>query len=430
MFCPAFRKLRFLCLIGAVATWLGCADGDLLVDPASDAPVAEKGVSPSNSLLGAPQWVIVLESGASAQSFANDHGLVTVSVLNEADLYLFQGPGDLSALQADPRVQSAEPNDDIVFSEPVDLIMGFYEGSWSESTYPGQSALSGLHLDQVHRVATGNAVTVAVLDTGVDPTHPHLSDQVLLNPIPFLGQSETVPNGLDDDGDGQVDEAFGHGTHVAGIIATVAPGAKILPIRVLNDDGVGTAFDLAVGLYEALFLQADIVNLSLSLNAYSPVIANLLQLLDAAGIRVVAAAGNTGTDPKYPATDAVTVGVAALDSHQLLATFSGRGNVPLGAPGVDVVSSFPGGQLAQASGTSMACAVVSGSLALLIERGRSTSSQQDPRAELFQTATPITPAESVLYGAVSPTRALGIKVGAPQHHHPSASIETAEPARH
>lgn len=353
------------------------------------------------------EWVLLMDADADIAQVAADHGLSVVSVLGEASLALLRGAGDPEELRADPRVQSVQPNEEVVVSEPVDLVMGFYEGDWAEGDYPAQDGLDDLDLSRIHPVVDGSGVTIVVLDTGADFSHPHLADRLQRSPIPFLDQDENEPNGIDDDGDGQVDEAHGHGTHVAGIVATMAPGADVVPIRVLDDDGVGTAYQLAVGLHQSLWLGADVVNLSLSLSAESTVVTATLEHLSRAGVTIVAAAGNSGGAPRYPATDPSTVGVAALVSDTILAEFSARGGVPLGAPGVGIVSSYPGGRLARASGTSMACAVVTGALAL-VRSGTAQKTGSDPLFELLRTARPVSPSASVVYGAVSPVHALGL----------------------
>lgn len=367
----------------------------------------------SSSIRESEEWVFLLEEGVRPREVASEYGLAAAAALGEANLYLFRGSGRLDTFRQDPRVRSVQRNEALVISEPVDLLMGFYEGDWVDEDYSRQDGLRHLDLGRVHGRSDGSGVVIAILDTGADASHPHLAGRLLQTRRPFLQQSESLANGIDDDGDGLVDEAYGHGTHVAGILATVAPGATLLPLQILNDDGVGTAYELAVGLHEALWQGADIVNLSLSLSDESAVVAATLAKLESEGVLVVAAAGNSGGAPRYPATDPAALGVAALDATNVLAEFSGRGEVPLGAPGVRIVSSFPGGGLAEASGTSMACAVATGILALL----RSDTSERasvDPVSRLLLTATPVLPSQSLLHGAVAPAEAFGLETPTPR----------------
>ncbi len=305
----------------------------------------------------------------------------------------------------DPRVLALQPDEQVALTAPQEMLMGFNEGDWDEGDYPVQDALAGLHLQRVHALAQGSGVTVAVLDTGIDPSHPHLAGRVVDDPCPYLPSPVEEANGMDDDGDGEVDEAFGHGTHVAGIVVTVAPQARILPLKVMNDDGVGTSYDLALGLSHALEAGVQVVNLSLSLSDTSAVIAGLLEDLQDAGVEVVAAAGNTGGPVLFPASDPTVVSVAAVTADEVLADFSARGEVDLGAPGVHVVSSYPGGGTAMASGTSMATAVMSGSVALL--RGESEIGPVVPwMPPLARSAETIQPSDGLLYGEVAPLAAL------------------------
>jgi thermitase len=116
-----------------------------------------------------------------------------------------------------------------------------------------------LRLDQAHAISRGAGVTVAVLDTGIDFDHPALAGRVLAG-YDFLdrdadaSEAEAPSSG----------KAFGHGTHVAGLIALVAPEARILPVRVLDPQGVGNVWRIAEGVVYAQQQGASVINLSLS----------------------------------------------------------------------------------------------------------------------------------------------------------------------
>ena len=179
-------------------------------------------------------------------------------------------------------------------------------------------------------------------------------------------------DGIDDDGDGAIDEAYGHGTFVAGVVAQIAPDAQIIPVRVLNADGVGDLHSVIEGIEFAIAADVDVINLSFSLveKSESKVLKDVFKRAQEAGISIVAAAGNQGNDKKhYPAAegDIVSVGALGSDGAQL-AGFSGRGNwVDVAAPGEDIVSGLPGGEYATWAGTSMAAPVVSAQLALMVQ---------------------------------------------------------------
>ena len=215
----------------------------------------------------------------------------------------------------------------------------------------------------------GAGSTVAVIDTGVDLTHPEFEDR--------------ITSGYDFvDNDAIADDGQGHGTHVAGTIAGshddgtgisgVAPEAQIMPIRVLGNDGTGWVSDIIAGIRWATNNGADVINLSLGGGGYSQAMADAIRYASERGSVVVMAAGNSGgSSPEYPAAHAVNYGIAvgAVDQNRNFANFSNRaGSVNIDyvtAPGVRIYSSIPGGSYARASGTSMAAPHVAGVAALL-----------------------------------------------------------------
>ena len=238
---------------------------------------------------------------------------------------------------------------------------------------------------------SGQGVTVAIVDTGVDLDHPDLMHSIYVNP------GELAGNGIDDDGNGYVDDVHGydfadrdaiandthgHGTHVAGTVAAanngvgatgVAPNATIIPVRVLGN-GTGNSTDVAAGIRYAANLGADIINLSLG-GGYSTAIGAAIDYARSVGSFVVAAAGNRGASvPDYPArfsaTDANVISVGAYSSSGTKAGFSNRvGNsraIQIDAPGVGIYSTYLGGRYGTMSGTSMAAPHVSGLAALIL----------------------------------------------------------------
>lgn len=239
---------------------------------------------------------------------------------------------------------------------------------------------------------TGGDVTVAVIDSGVDTTHPDLAQNIWTNP------AEVAGNGVDDDGNGFVDDAQGwnfvanspnarddngHGTHVAGIIgarggngigvAGVAWRVKIMPIKVLDAGAVGSAATLALGIRYAVANGAKVINLSVSGPGYSRAFDEAVQFASDSGVLVVGAAGNDGRSvdaaPVYPAAfqAPLLVAVAATAQDGGLSPISnyGAGNVELAAPGQDIVSTAAGGGYERRTGTSMATPHVAGALVLL-----------------------------------------------------------------
>lgn len=227
-----------------------------------------------------------------------------------------------------------------------------------------------LGLGDAHERATGSGIVVAILDTGVDTSHPALASRVVSGFDYVDGDVSPVEetNGIDDDGDGRIDEAHGHGTHVAGVVLEIAPDARIMPMRVLDADGVGDAIGVALAIDDAVAAGADVINTSFGSFTKSKMIERAVKRAMKAGVIVVSAAGNAGTDDKqYPAAQGGVIGVGA--SHEAaIASFSGRGGwVDVVAPGTGIVSALPGGGYGVWNGTSMAAPIVAGQAALLRE---------------------------------------------------------------
>jgi subtilisin family serine protease len=238
---------------------------------------------------------------------------------------------------------------------------------------------------EAHAISRGNGVIVAILDSGVDYNHPDLTDHILRdasqNVIGFDfvdGDNDPMDeaNGIDDDGDVPelIDEGFGHGTHVAGIIALVAPEAKILPVRVLDSEGAGDSLSIYEGILFALEQGATVINLSLGMSQKAEAIEDAIELAfgshssDFEEASVVASAGNNGnSSDHYPAAQGDNmIAVTATDPNDIKADFSNFNSwVDISAPGVGIYSTYPNGQYATWDGTSMSAPFVSGLTALL-----------------------------------------------------------------
>ena len=267
-----------------------------------------------------------------------------------------------AALRADPRVLFVVPDAVVKASAwPAD-------GAPSDSFYAEQEDLEQVRVPQVWPTTIGDpSVVVAVIDTGVDLTHPDLVGANVVAP------RNEVWNNTD------VTDDNGHGTHVAGTIlaqtdnatgiAGIAPGASLMPIKVLDESGMGFFSDILDGVDWARTHGADVINLSLG-GILEPAQVALIQptftAARAAGILVVAASGNSGSPiMEYPAGLNGVVSVAAVDATDLQADFStfNRG-VDISAPGVDILSTTAG-DYEEFSGTSMASPHVAGVAALI-----------------------------------------------------------------
>ena len=225
----------------------------------------------------------------------------------------------------------------------------------------------------------GSGSIVAVIDTGVDLTHPEFKDRITAG-YDFV------------DNDANADDEEGHGTHVAGTIAGshddgigisgVAPDSQIMPIRVLDSNGDGWTSDIIAGIRWATDNGADVINLSLGGGGYSQAMADAIRYASDRDSVVVMAAGNSGgSSPEYPAAHAVNYGIAvgAVDQNGDFANFSNRAGSEtmdyVTAPGVRIYSSSPGGSYLRDSGTSMAAPHVAGVAALLKSHNDSLTSE-------------------------------------------------------
>jgi subtilisin family serine protease len=258
----------------------------------------------------------------------------------------------------------------------------------------------------------GDGVLVAVLDSGVQLDHPDLAKNLWRN------ESETPGNGVDDDHNGYVDDVYGanikalngnveddngHGTHVAGIIAAqagndvggsgIAPGAKIMSVKVLDANRAGDSSQLAKGIRYAIGEGAKILNVSINGDGTSPDLDEALKYASQQGVTVVASAGNQGRDidltPSYPASsaEAAVLTVTATQSTGSLLSIANRGlrAVDLAAPGGMILSTARNSGYELREGTSMAAPFVAGSLALLAA-ARPDLPQSALRAALVQSA--------------------------------------------
>ena len=266
-------------------------------------------------------------------------------------------PVVVRALEADAAVLSAQPNYLFVLQDEAALPAAPSEGD------PAQYMLDKMHLPQAHELAQGRKVLVAMIDSGVDVTHPDLAGDI-------AGTFDALGTGY---------KAHAHGTAIAGAIAAhgrlmgAAPAAEILAVRAFSGtdgSGDGTTFAIMSGLSWAVSHGARIVNMSFA-GPQDPGITRSLAAAHEKGVVLVAASGNKGakSPPLYPAADPDVIAVTATDASDQVPAFANRGRyVAVAAPGVDLMLLAPSGSLQFSSGTSFSAAYVTGTAALLLER--------------------------------------------------------------
>ena len=245
--------------------------------------------------------------------------------------------------------------------------------------------------DLVHAEgADGSGVRVCIVDTGVDDSHPALQ--------PLAAERDFA------NGDNDATDDNGHGTHVAGIIASqdstwkgVAPGATLLAAKVLSDVGNGYASDVIAGIEWCVQQGANVINMSLGGGTYatacdSEPIAQASNAAVAQGVTVFAASGNSGREDRIaaPACASSVIAVGAVNASDEHESFSNGGTeLDIVAPGTSINSTFPGGVFRKLTGTSMATPHAAGVAALLLSAASLTPEQM--REVLRNTAVDLGP---------------------------------------
>lgn len=322
------------------------------------------------------QVIVKLQPGVTIDSINQTYGTMTeVELVPGRGVYLLQAlQGSvvdilLDQMEDDERLVYAEPN--LIAEAPESVRSKDWNwGGQEAEPYSDQYALPSINLAGAHGHSTGANTITAVIDTGVQLNHPVLAGRLTTVQADFIdgdGIAYDEPNGQDDDGDGEVDESTGHGTHVAGIVLLVAPDTRIMPVRVLDSDGMGDAFAVAEGILFAVENGANVINLSLGTTGESDLLEEVIEEATQSGVLVVAAAGNLGTRQEvYPAADECALAVTSIGPTDRRSEFASYGSwVSLAAPGESIYSAFPIDGYAWWSGTSMAAPFVSGQAVLL-----------------------------------------------------------------
>ena len=331
----------------------------------------------------------------------------------------------VAALRSHPLVEYAEP-DYVVHAGAVAPNDPMFGSLWG---------MARIRAPEAWQTSTGDpAFQVADIDTGIDYTHPDLQANAWVNP------GEVAGNAIDDDGNGYIDDVRGwncitntgnpwddngHGTHTAGTIGAVGNNGtgvagvnwqcKIVALKFLNASGSGYISDAIEAVQYAARNGIKVSNNSWGGGGYSSALFDAIKASQAVGHLFVAAAGNdrrnTDRNPSYPACYDLdnVLSVAAMDSSDAVASFSNYGakTVDLGAPGVGILSTVPGGGYQSYSGTSMACPHVAGAAAL-VYAANPTWTYAHVRSQILGTVRPVASlvGKSVTGGALDAYAAL------------------------
>ena len=337
-----------------------------------------------------PGHVLVrVAPGVDIKALATSYKTTVQDQLPGTTLYSIATPKGVSEtkfaqqLTKDKRVLYAEPDIYVTTSEvggtPFHLA---FDRSKISATYVQSVSYTQVHLGLVDALgqingktplATGQGIIVAVLDTGATFTHPDLKGHYV------NGYNALDPSALPwDAADGGNNSEVGHGTMVAGVIARLAPKTSIMPIRVLNGDGIGTLLNLVKGIHYANTHGAQILNLSFNCSSVSGSLNDAIDESGLLGILIVAAAGNNNLpDGVLPAVHHGSFAVGAVEPDNTKSPYSNYGSfLRVVAPGSYIRSPFPDGGYATWSGTSFAAPFVSAQAALMLSVAPTLTAEQ------------------------------------------------------
>ena len=363
--------------------------------------------------------VVKLNTASPIGPVLNLLNATVLDVISDSNLYLLQVPQLPSLGTLTLNLLGIEYIEvDTTLSGPTLRTLGLVQSKSAADWYRLQPALTRIRAVQASQYYDGYGVVVADINSAVDYGHPALqghltggydfvtaqgSTYAALNQSSgsfmdqssgsFLDQSsgsfldQASGSFLDQASGSFMDQAsgsfldgapllnmvtgsnsaYGHGTLCAGLIAAVAPRAMIMPLRVFDDNGQADIFTITKAIRYAVKNQVNVLNMSFGISTNSRSVREAVATAIAANIVVTGSAGNANTStPQYPASYSSVLSVAATDMNDKKGSFSNYGSsVSVSAPGVNIISAYPGGYYAVVSGTSFAAPIVAGEAALV-----------------------------------------------------------------
>ena len=384
-------------------------------------------------LLGQGGNFVLTTAPSNVQQACGNHGLQQVSTIwnnSTTGVYLVSSASSPDpTIATDVTIKSFEPNQNLGVPElsgattaslvqstsgiletlPGRSIVSYF-GVNVPSNYVQQPATAIVNLAQAQALKlSGSGITVAIIDTGIDPNHPALkpvltngfdftrnqsgqaSELVDLDPITQASLVQSTSGILEGQNivqmnsfiaailtqstsgilEGNVPKTFGHGTMTAGIVHLIAPGAKIMPLKAFSADGSSNLFNILRAIYYAADNGANVISMSFEIPASSPGLQNAIQYALSKNVTIIAASGNDGAQVLvYPAAYNQVVGVGSTSNTDTKSTFTnfGTNSVFAAAPGEGVITTYPGNNnYAAGWGTSFSTPIVAGEAALILQ---------------------------------------------------------------
>jgi subtilisin family serine protease len=357
------------------------------------------GLTPLSTVSGSSGSAVLLVSGSSDSSIVTDSAVQSFEADRKLSMPELSGATIANLTQSTSTVLETIPGATAVS----------YFGTTVPSNYLQQTAMSTVRLSDAQQATslTGKGIVVAVIDTGVDTTHPALKSVLVpgfnfvsnspdaselsdLDPATAASLSQSTSTVLEGDNvvamnswtaamlsqststvlEGNVPHAFGHGTMTAGLVHLIAPAAKIMPLKAFAADGTSDLFNILQAIYYAADHGANVISMSFEISQSSPGLQNAIQYALSKNVTVVAASGNDGEQIMvYPAGYNSVVGVGSTGENDSKSTFTnfGTNSTFVAAPGEAVITSYPGGNYAAGWGTSFSTPLVAGEAALILE---------------------------------------------------------------